>query len=462
MKVSQSTIDAFYDSSRKKTISLHFPQMGIVIKNENINEQGFVLYENLTNGDNFEIIGCISNMFQVTLNNVSENLLYADIYVLINIEGSSESIPLFYGRVEEVILSDDKKSKSLTCYDALYQLKNKNIIDWYSRLSSRLTIKQVRDSLFQYLGIEQEEIELPNDRIIASHPTIKNELNCLDFIKNICQINCAFGLINRNGNFEYRYLNSGEEQSDSYPGLTLIPGRDLFPGSMVDEGDYGDTEEETYVMPYYKSLRYEDYYIKPMSCVIIRDDDKDEGAGIGDPDNKYIIQGNILAYKKSYEEKFTMAENIFYTMAYMEELIFYPFKSLNFALPFVEVGLNNVAFKIYDYYGKKYIARNFFVLNRRMYGNQALFDEFSSEGKEFQNEFLVNVPIEMESEGGMSEQEVEEIVSDYTYSKDNIDERIGAIERILGFTVAGGENITSLNLDGILEETIVKTIREVE
>mgnify|MGYP003320843328 CR=1 FL=1 len=75
---------------------------------------------------------------------------------------------------------------------------------------------------------------------------------------------------------------------------------------------------------------------------------------------------------------------------------------------------------------------------------------------------MLEIPIDLDQGGGMSEQEVGEIVSDYTYSKDNLDERIGAIERILGFTVAGGENITSLNLDGILEETIVKTIREVE
>ncbi|MDO4800769.1 MAG: hypothetical protein Q4A15_01255 [Prevotellaceae bacterium] len=457
MTVSQETINAYYDGTVKKNIMIRFPDLGnLTMSNEDMDEEGITLEESLSEGDNFQIIGCVASRFSVSLYNLPQEVRGQKIVVTIKLEGINETINLFHGTVTDCTLSDDKSKKTIVAYDDLFRISTLNVASWYKDYPKNKTMKQFRDDLFAKIGIQQETTDLVNDRHVVGHPALGEEVNALDLIKSICQINGVFGIINRNGKFEYRKFIT-EETEDSYPGFSLFPA--FYPGE--EEEEIGN-DDSLMNITYYKSIRYEDYKVRPMESLIIRDNEEDTGYGVIFGDNKYIIQGNIFTLGLSAEVKQDMADGIYYTTAYMDDADFIPFSAENMALPFVEVGLNKLAYRVRDARTHEIVVKNFIVLGRRLTGGQALMDNFYAEGDEFQNEFLLEIPIDLDQGGGMSEQEVEEIVSDYTYSKDNIDERIGAIERILGFTVAGGENITSLNLDGKLEETIVKTIREVE
>ena len=76
------------------------------------------------------------------------------------------TIPLFYGRVDSAVLQTDRVNRVITAYDELYFNSDRNCADWYSGFfegNGSKTLKAFRDSLFRFIGIEQEQTSLVND-----------------------------------------------------------------------------------------------------------------------------------------------------------------------------------------------------------------------------------------------------------------------------------------------------------
>lgn len=69
------------------------------------------------------------------------------------------------------------------------------------------TIKELRDELFAWLGIEQEEVTLPMDSVHLWCKSMDEEVDARKLLQAICEINLCFGIFDSNkGKFRYLQL----------------------------------------------------------------------------------------------------------------------------------------------------------------------------------------------------------------------------------------------------------------
>ena len=67
----------------------------------------------------------------------------------------------------------------ITAYDALYKINEMDVTSWYNSLTFPITIANMRNSFFNYVGITQEADYLPNDPMTVNK-TIDNKAK-IDF-----------------------------------------------------------------------------------------------------------------------------------------------------------------------------------------------------------------------------------------------------------------------------------------
>ena len=178
-------------------------------------------------------------------------------------------VPIFYGRVDSAKLQADRVHRDITAYDELYYNSDINCAEWYKALyasSNSVTLRSFRDSLFAFIGIQQENVSLINDNLYIERTIETDALKFADLIKSICQLNGVFGHIDRQGVFRYIDLTS---VANSY--------------NISDNYRSNDSTYETYT-------------VKKIDKLQIRSDEEDIGAIVGTGDNPYILQGNFLIY----------------------------------------------------------------------------------------------------------------------------------------------------------------------
>ena len=198
-----------------------------------------------------------------------------------------------------------------------------------------MALKQFRNSFFAHLGIAQEETTLVNDSmtvnktLVASSSegstvTAEATISGKTIIEAICEINGAFGNMNRAGKFEYVILPS--ITSALYPADDLYPRDDLFPSDANTESMTG----------HYFTFDYEDFQSKAITQLEIRADDNTAGTIVGNPGNTYVISGNFLVSDKTGAELEQIANNLLPIMA---QAAYTPIKSCTtVGNPCLEIG----------------------------------------------------------------------------------------------------------------------------
>ena len=91
-----------------------------------------------------------------------------------------------------------------------------------------------------------------------------------------------------------------------------------------------------------------------------------------------------------------------------------------------------------------YEQRPFYVLNRELSGIQALKDSYSAKGEEYQSEFITDLQTQIDlikKKQGVSKQDIEDYVGDYTYDKGTIDDMFANFDPGTG---GGGFNVESV------------------
>lgn len=423
MEVSGSVKEAYKANSITKHITLYFPEINKEVGMRQIYQESMRLTEKLVDSDSIEFVGCISSKFKIQVNNLKEDIKGKKITVKIHTDGTEdEPVPLFNGIVDSAVKQSNKRIKEITAYDELYTKGNTEVAAWYKSLAFPITLKALRDSLFGYIGLAQVETVLPNDSIEIKKQYNPSTLQALSVIKAICQINGAFGIINRDGDFEYRILGAIDE--GSYPGATFYPGADAFPG--VSTGGSYDIQATDF--PFYKSVSYEEFKVKPVDKLTIRQSEDEDGVSYGNGDNNYIIQGNMFTYGLADIILLDMAGNIYPNV---QGFSYHPFQSNNNGLPFLECGLDAVSYMMVDWENSGsgdivYEQQSFYILNRELTGIQALRDSYSAEGEEYQTEFVTDLQTQIDVLKKKSAQSVKQQIEDYTYSKDEIDNMVGS------------------------------------
>ena len=169
------------------------------------------------------------------------------------------------------------------------------------------------------------------------------------------------------------------------------------------------------------SGKYEDYEVKKIDCVQIRNEENDIGAVAGDGENIYIIEDCFLCYGKSSTDLQTIVNNIYNAV---KNISYLPYEAEVLGNPCLEVG-NRVRIN----------ARNktieSYILKRTIRGIQGLRDTYSATGEEKQNKKVNSVSksiIQLKKRTNTLTRTVDETISEI-YSYDESGEKVSRIQQ---------------------------------
>ena len=358
INVSEATKQAWLSDRKVNTVEIAFPNLSLTFGIDDIDKDNFSLKESLCNADSMEFVGCIASSLKVAIYNISDNVKGEQITVSIK-AGATETIPLFIGYVDSVEIDADSRFKTIIAYDALYNAGQVDVAQWYARLPLPMTLGAIRESLMSYVGLtEVEGTVLPNDNVTI-YRTLENPdtIQALTVIKSICQLNGACGIINREGEFEYRYVQT--------------------------------TMQTSYLLPFFEKLKYEEYFCNAIQRVQIRDTEDDAGVVTSNSGNKYIVQANMFAYELATSTLYNMANNI---LAKINGFTYHPMRSIQNGLPFMEVG-DTIEYSVSE---AGYGIDTFLILSRTLTGIQFCRDTFESRGTQNQSEYISDLQAQVD------------------------------------------------------------------
>lgn len=253
------------------------------LTNENIDQNTLTLQESICSEQYFIFGGCVCN--QITFQAHHEQFdgtseeFYPSGKIEVYIERKGTKIKIFTGEIDSAERKVNSLTRNFVAYDYLYKLRNTDIARWYKNQTTdkkkKLTQKQFRDKLFEFLGLKQVSTKLHWDDTYVPDTNNSNEMNVVNILKDLCLQNDRFGWMNRDGKFEYlklrqnsyrygqttgnqniyKYYNNEEVHLDTFKSFTAKEGRIWFPNIIFcdpnpnrafgfTQGDY--TAQEAY------------------------------------------------------------------------------------------------------------------------------------------------------------------------------------------------------------------------
>lgn len=359
----------FLKDSVDKQLSIVTDDGQIHITNNELHQEQFELTESLCSESELTFGSCEAGMVKFTVSNIFSGLKDKWITIQMVLAGNMAN-PFQIGRYK--VYSDtpeaDRTKRDIVAYDALYDMINADVAEWYNTLlpdkDSTTTMKALRDSFFGYFGIEQADIQLANDDMKVGKTVEPEELSGATVLNCICEINGCFGHIGRDGRFHYIYLE--QEIQGLYPRNDLYPADDLYPR---------EPKSTRIGKNLYISARYEDFLVKSIDKLQIRKEEDDIGVIVESGTNAYVIQDNFLVYGKGNEELTDIANNIYEKI---RGIIYRPFSADCKGNPCIEVG---DAVRL----PTRYEIIESYVLKRTLKGIQALRDNYEAAGEEYRS-----------------------------------------------------------------------------
>lgn len=235
------------------------------LTNENIDQNTLTLQESICSESYFIFGGCVCNQitFQAhhdQFNGTSEEF-YPSGKIEVYIERRGTKIKIFTGEIDSAERKANSLTRNFVAYDYLYKLRNTDIARWYKNQTTdkkkKLTQKQFRYKLFEFLGLEQVSTKLHWDDTYVPDTNNSNEMNVVNILKDLCLQNDRFGWMNRDGKFEYlklrqnsyrygqttgnqniyKYYNNEEVHLDTFKSFTAKEGRIWFPNIIFCDPD---------------------------------------------------------------------------------------------------------------------------------------------------------------------------------------------------------------------------------
>lgn len=374
----------FLKDSVDKQLNIVSDDGKINITNTELHQEKFELTESLCSESELTFGACEAGMIKFTVSNVFLPMKGKWLTAKMTLDGHEDK-PFQIGRYK--VYSDtptaDRTCRDVVAYDALYDILSSDVTDWYNQIlpqkDSRVTLKQFRDSFFNHFGVEQEEVSLVNDEMIiektvevkasssgssdtAETNTIGEAISGKEVLSCILEINGCMGNIGRVGKFRYVYLT--QEMQGLYPANDLYPADDLYPRNP---------KSTSISKSQYISAQYEDYIVRTIDKLQIREKENDIGVLVGDGKNTYVIEGNFLVYGKGTKELNEIGEK---TLSKIKGIIYRPFSADCKGNPCLEVG---DAVRMTT----KYELIETYILKRTLKGIQALRDDLEADGEEY-------------------------------------------------------------------------------
>lgn len=392
--------DLFKKDTVDKQLSIVSDDGKINITNTELHQEKFELTESLCSEQELTFGSCEAAMIKFTVSNTFLPMKGRWMTVRMSLGGHTD-VPLQFGRykVDSDTPTADRTCRDVVAYDALYDILNADVAAWYNTVFPShkeqqkdkdgktttvtvydpVTMKQFRDSFFKHFGIEQADIILVNDgmsiektvAVTASNETssdteesstIGESMSGKEVLSCICEINGCMGHMGRDGRFHYIYLE--QEIQGLYPRNDLYPADDLFPR---------DPKSNRIGKDLYITAEYEDFLVKTINKLQIREQKNDIGVIVGTGDNAYVIEDNFLVYGKGTKELKGIAKNI---LSKIRGIVYRPFTADCKGNPCLEVG---DAVRL----PTRYELIESYILKRTLKGIQALRDDLEADGEEY-------------------------------------------------------------------------------
>lgn len=367
ISVSQAVRDEFL-SPAQKNLRLKFSD-NTTLENNSIISESMSLEQSICDEEQIRFGAVNSACFKVDITGTAKR--YKGLKVVPTIYTESGGVTLGEFTIIEDELSDNREYRSLTAYDALYDIFEKNMSTWYTNLNLPMTMKQFRDSFFSNIGITQENETLPNDDMQVQRTVSTGDavLSGQKILESICEINGCFGMMvwspsANKGVFRYVFIKGDEAL---YPRNNLYPNDSLFPhqGDMcfLDSGDILSG-----------GLVYQEYTSLPIARVQLRNNVNDVGVVYPNVStgNGYQVTDNFLIYGKNNAELTTVANKLYNKV---KDISYVPTKATMRGRPWQELGDKVVV-------TTNRTSITFPILHRMLSGITALKDEFEAKGKE--------------------------------------------------------------------------------
>lgn len=333
------------------------------IKGLDVLSEQMTLHESICEEEQLKFGGCNASSFELTVFNLNSGIKGYEIKPVLITNKTEIPLGVFY--VETIEKYAGKDYKKLTAYDKMRYF-DVDVKDWYDSLTFPISVKNFRDGLCDYVGVEQNEATLIADNImITKELDSSNGINGLSLMKHICEISGVFGRMDRCGKFDYLSLESS----------MLLPADDLYPANDLYPSAGSESSENSFNIP--TSLMYEyplveDFFTSNIDGVIIVDSD---GAQVLTEynQNPYYVQDNFVIMGQTHETITALANTL---LSKISSISYRPINSSKIkGQPYVECGdfisgeVNGYGFEAY-------------VFQRDLTGIKALRDAYLCKGKE--------------------------------------------------------------------------------
>lgn len=347
ISVYRSNIDALFPANDLYPSDTLFPLAGgeadLVIGNDRIVSEKVRITQSIC--DSGDIIFGKCNAAELIFECADVGELYVgDELIVKQVVGDTPiSIGAFY--IHSIKKSADRRFKTITAYDRMTRF-DIDVADWYKNLwsggTTSITLAELRNSLCTFVGVPVKESTLVNDTLTVKKTIAPTELSGREVLEMICEINGVFGVIDNYGQLVFKSINTAESVEN-------------IPVSLR------------------RNLDYEDFKVKKIDCLVIRQESNDIGATVGSGNNKYIMQGNMFAFGKSSAQLTAIANNIF---PLINNVQYTPMKLTCRGLPYLEVG------DCIDVIQTDGSTLRTVLLHRVLSGVQSLIDDINAYGNE--------------------------------------------------------------------------------
>lgn len=364
IKISEDIKKLYIEDSTPIELEVRFKDNAFpTIKGSDVLSEQMTLHESICEEEQLKFGGCNASSFELTVFNLNSGIKGYEIEPVLITNKTEIPLGVFY--VETIEKYAGKDYKKLTAYDKMRYF-DVDVKDWYDSLAFPISVNNFRDSLCEYVGVEQNEVTLIADNIMLTKELdSSNGINGLSLMKQICEISGVFGRMDRYGKFDYLSL----ESSMLLPADDLYPANDLYPsaGSGSSENSFNIPTSLMYEHPL-----VEDFFTSNIDGVIIVDS---EGAEYitENKGNPYYIQDNFAIIGQSYDTITQLAIDL---AKKISNISYRPVNSSKIkGQPYVECGdfisgeVNGYGFEAY-------------VFQRDLTGIKALRDAYISKGKE--------------------------------------------------------------------------------
>ena len=391
LSVDERVKELYRADSTDKHLILDFYRDGenepyLHLSSSNVQAESMEIDESLSSSENLDFGSCEATQLKITLFHISDVVKGSRLVIYQMLEGIWPAADLFPGDdifpdgykmplgtyiVQSAERQTNRIFLDITALDQM-SLFDVNVAEWYNILPFPMTLREFRSRLCQHIGVTEYVPEyLPNDGMTIEKTIAAEELFGRDALIACEQLNGAFGHFDRNGVLQHIVLQSNYVLT---PADSLYPSDDLYPAEPGDMND--QVYDELITQHMYTSCRFEDYTVKSIEAVQLRQEEDDIGAIYG-KGNCLVIEGNFLLYGKGDEELQQIAKEI-YGMVSNRPYIPYECDLLK-GLPYLEVGDS----QLIEADEGDIVS---YVIKRTMKGIYALKDTYSATGEELRTE----------------------------------------------------------------------------